>query len=846
MARKYFHVSNALMASGAAGFARTVAPGEALDVWALSDIVEQPFTGAPALASDPQNYRFVNGFVGVGDLPCRQAFRADMAGRPLPLARDWPLARLRLPAMSRRVDFSEFWYRPTHLSAWAATILEADAARFASFRLTTCGGVRLFVNGEEAARFEPFTRNREASETVRLPLRAGSNELVVFTEDLAERDTDWFFALEYLDAAPLVARLPFDAPATTVDAVRALAESVRPAAGLTVDAPFGLAFDAPAPVDVTLRVRIGNHVHERWTLVDRTLTLPAGATRLEVTEAGTVPDGMFQVSIDFAVGDARVERHIEAAFLASLTPRPPVADLAAAKAEASRFFARNGQPLIGRVLAMLKSGDVDADMLRRIVTRTLDYIDHREDCADFWIVPLIWICADYAEALPADLAAAARASILGFRYWVDEPGNDAMWFWSENHVLCFHVAQHIAGRLYPDARFTCSGRLGAEQARLGAERLGRWFDSIEVEGLAEWNSSAYYPIDFLGLLGLHHLGEASLATRASGLLDRICQMVALHTMAGVPGGSQGRAYNKELLGGPLTELVSIVRIAFGTGWLNRGVTAPPLLAASEYRPPASALAFADPGEGQSLEARYTQGLDHTARLVVYRSRHAQLSSVVDHATGRHGHQQHVVDVQLSGHPLARLWVNHPGEEDPSGSHRPSFWAGNGVLPRVGQLLDVSMLVFDLGDDRIGWTHAYYGRDGMDEVRRVGDWLLVRSGLGAAALYAAAGLDLVTTGPTAGCEVRSPGRHNGWIVAVGQDFEALAARLATATVTFDAAARRLALDLPDRPVLALDYQAGLSLGGEAMPFRHFSPVPTLTFHSARPQISPLHPFLASGK
>lgn len=47
-------------------------------------------------------------------------------------------------------------------------------------------------------------------------------------------------------------------------------------------------------------------------------------------------------------------------------------------------------------------------------------------------------------------------------------------------------------------------------------------------------------------------------------------MVALHTTAGVPGGSQGRAYNKELLGGPLTELVMIVRIAFGAGWLNHG------------------------------------------------------------------------------------------------------------------------------------------------------------------------------------------------------------------------------------------------------------------------------------
>ena len=29
--------------------------------------------------------------------------------------------------------------------------------------------------------------------------------------------------------------------------------------------------------------------------------------------------------------------------------------------------------------------------------------------------------------------------LLGFRYWIDEPGNDAMWFWSENHALMFHT-----------------------------------------------------------------------------------------------------------------------------------------------------------------------------------------------------------------------------------------------------------------------------------------------------------------------------------------------------------------------------------------------------------------------
>ena len=340
------------------------------------------------------------------------------------------------------------------------------------------------------------------------------------------------------------------------------------------------------------------------------------------------------------------------------------------------------------------------------------------------------------------------------------------------------------------------------------------------------------------------MADAPLKARATGMLDRICQMVALHTTAGVPGGSQGRAYNKELLGGPLTELVSIVRVAFGTGWLNHGVTAPPMLAASDYEPPASAIAFADPSEGQSLEARYTQGLDHTARLVVYRTRDAQLSSVVDHNTGRHGHQQHVVDVQLSGHPLARLFVNHPGEEDPSGSHRPSFWAGNGVLPRVGQLLDVSMLVFDLGDDRIGWTHGYFGREGMDDIERFGDWLLVRSGKGAAALFAANGLYPIESGPTAGHEVRSDGRRNGWIVAIGQSFAELKARVETATVHFDNQALRLDLRLPDRPTLTLSHAAGLSLDSRPQPFSHFTSTPTLTYHSAKPEICNLFPFLSA--
>ena len=40
-------------------------------------------------------------------------------------------------------------------------------------------------------------------------------------------------------------------------------------------------------------------------------------------------------------------------------------------------------------------------------------------------------------------------AVLDYRYWVDEPGNDVMWFWSENHALCFHVSQLLAGAFGP-------------------------------------------------------------------------------------------------------------------------------------------------------------------------------------------------------------------------------------------------------------------------------------------------------------------------------------------------------------------------------------------------------------
>lgn len=819
-----------------APYAKPLAAGAAVDLWTLSAITEIDFPGDPAPAFDGQGYRFVNGFVAIGDLPCRKALRATILGRAVAPDRTWPVTALRLPSLSTRIDFAGFWHRPTRLSRWARTQIVAVAAGPARFRLKTCGGVRIWVGDALAVTFEPYIRNVDQTTEIVLPLGLGHNDILVLAEDMAERDTNWFFELTLLDDRDLTLELPYPVDAAAVADVARLAAGVRPERGLFVDTPLALAFDSPASADVTLTARVVSVHHDHTTRLDKTVTLPAGATQLDLAPPGTVADGIYNLRLTFRLGDAVVERAVEAAFLRDTVPPPAPATLAARKAEAARWFAGHGQPRMGRLLAMFAADAVDAAALRHILEVTLDIIERRHDCSDFEMVPLLWLWRLWRDRLPDDLKARTRRAILDYRYWVDEPGNDVMWYWSENHVLCFHVSQYLAGRLFPAETFTCSGRTGAEQAALGASRLGLWFDAIDAEGLAEWNSAAYYPVDFIGLFGLDQDADATLKPRVRTLIDRLFAMIALHTMAGVPGGSQGRAYTKELLAGPLTNLAPVTRIAFGAGWLNENVSAAALFAVSDYEPPAAALAMASPADGEALEARYTQGVDHAGRLVVYRNANAQLSSVVDHLTGKGGHQQHVVDVLLSGHPLARVFVNHPGEADPSGSHRPSFWAGNGIIPRVAQWRDHALMVFDVTGHALDWTHAYLGV-GLDAVETVGGWTAIRSGGGFAAVYAANGLTPIDSGPTAGHELRSPGAVNGWVVTIGEGDDAAFARfktrLAATALTFDAAARRLGVAAPERPDLSLSWDGELIVAGQPAPFAHFNPEPVVTWRGTPP-------------
>lgn len=111
-----------------------------------------------------------------------------------------------------------------------------------------------------------------------------------------------------------------------------------------------------------------------------------------------------------------------------------------------------------------------------VIRPNLDYIDARNDTADFRLSSVVRLLYEHADnpALSAELRAAAKATALGFKYWPDEPGVDDMASQTENHSILFASAAYLTAQLYPHETFVNSGTLGRDRLEIFRARVLRW------------------------------------------------------------------------------------------------------------------------------------------------------------------------------------------------------------------------------------------------------------------------------------------------------------------------------------------------------------------------------------
>jgi len=731
----------------------------------------------------------VEGYFDV-EYPVRRHFLADRLGKEI--SYDPPtMSHVYSAFEAEDIDFSAFLSTPYHLACWAETFIEADVAGSYDFEIKTCGGMRVWVNGQLQAAFDPFSRNHPVAQAIQLDLRLGSNRVVVYFDDLAERDTRYLFEIRYLGTSPLRGYLPLP-----YDAERLL-QAERYLAALYPERDIFTSGDIqivnPTPHQATqwlesLRVRFnpellatGEEMQDgnitEFKLADRYISAvdplislgtvsefpTAGLTKCEISVL--LPNGDYvSRTLPFSIYD-------KAAFADIITGQ----SLAERKQQALEYFAALDLDDVNVGLAKIVLGqplikDEATGQYQEFAT-ALPLIAVKGDCADFVLAPLLAVLLKYPDRFPLDLRQQIEALALQFRYWIDEPGNDVMWYFSENHALLFHVAQYLAGCLYPDAEFSLSGLSGSEVRQRGYQRLRHWFADFFKYGFAEWNSITYLPIDLIGFFSLYLAApDDEIRELAARALDVTFEVAAIHLHHGAMSTTYGRVYEHNLKTIPLGEVTNLAKIAWGTGYFNRALRASALFALTDYQPNPNLEPYLHLARDGALTAEYLQGINH-ALTYQYKTSDYSLSSAINYQADTPGYQQHIMNVSLGngeGH-TTQFWLNNPGERKFSGEGRPSYWAGNGQLPISYQYKNVLLMQYNL-DGQIPYLHLYLPHWELSDIRESGNWLFLKKDDAYAGVYFANGYRVTAQGAVAHREVKSEGREHFVVVKCGSKAE----------------------------------------------------------------------------
>ncbi len=191
------------------------------------------------------------------------------------------------------------------------------------------------------------------------------------------------------------------------------------------------------------------------------------------------------------------------------------------------------------LLALENEEDFPEENLESILYK----IDSRYDCADFEFVSLMRIMYKYGDQLPQEQYDKIKESILNFKYWMDQPGEDSMCFWSENHQILFATAEYLAGHMFKDEIFTNDGKTGAEHSEMAKERMNIWFDQRFKYGFTEWYSNTYYVEDVGPLANLIDFApDEEIRKKATIIMDLLLYDLATQSYKGALVSSSGRAY----------------------------------------------------------------------------------------------------------------------------------------------------------------------------------------------------------------------------------------------------------------------------------------------------------------
>lgn len=217
---------------------------------------------------------------------------------------------------------------------------------------------------------------------------------------------------------------------------------------------------------------------------------------------------------------------------------------------------------------------------------TLKFIKGEYDCADFRLVNLIRIIYEFENRIPPTYKQKIDNVLLNFRYWLDEPGENSMCYWSENHQILFASAEYLIGKKYADAVFPNSGLTGREHLRKARVRILDWLKMRWDYGFTEFYSNVYYKEDIAALINLIDFAyDEEIVTKSKMIMDLLFYDVATQSCQKMFISASGRAYEGNRKGGSDATLGGLTQYYWGNGEKIRAGMMYGLMISKKYKLP---------------------------------------------------------------------------------------------------------------------------------------------------------------------------------------------------------------------------------------------------------------------
>jgi len=188
---------------------------------------------------------------------------------------------------------------------------------------------------------------------------------------------------------------------------------------------------------------------------------------------------------------------------------------------------------------------------------TLSYIKAEYDCSDFRLVNLIRILYEFNDSIPTTYKSKIEDVLMNFRYWMDEPGENSMCYWSENHQILFASAEYLIGQKYPNEIFHNSGLTGEQHYEKARQRILDWLQMRWDYGFTEFYSNVYYKEDIGAIINLIDYAEdEEIVKKSKIIMDLLFYDVAAQNCDKLFVSTSGRAYESHRKKGSMSSITN--------------------------------------------------------------------------------------------------------------------------------------------------------------------------------------------------------------------------------------------------------------------------------------------------